>query len=463
MRKFLYAAAMAATLIWIWPQDAWAVFQLVASPRRGGQSLRLQQADAEGRLRSDEITLSVITDRSAQYRILQTLYQPLTNETGQTMPAGSFIVHSPSNPLGTLRTQLETPVAMGQAQIYVSNPAGDADEFLLVYSLRPPADQPGGVYRTQITFTAEPVSGQEGVSPSITTLEVRAEVDAKFSVEVFSDKGLRSLDLGKVTEERPSAEGSLVFRITSNARGAFRIFQQLSEPMVSSDGHLLDEGAFLFAPGGAGQGSLSAAGSQSRVSSSQSFLYTSNQWGASDEFFVRYALTPEMTQRAGRYQGSLSFRVESGFAAPGQEIIHVPVVIEIKPIFSLETVFEQGGGISFGSFKGGGERQERRVILRVRSNLGQPYQISQIVPRVLSTDDGTPMAPGAFQFYVERPATGESRSPSFQAVKNGESALFLSDSHGSPDDIAVRYILEPAAQAKAGSYSSEIKYTITTL
>ena len=81
--------------------DAHAVFTLSVTPRRGGQHIRFEGAKPGTYLRNEEVTLKVTSDRGAQYRISQALYQPLTNEFGNTIPQGAFIVFSPSNPLGT--------------------------------------------------------------------------------------------------------------------------------------------------------------------------------------------------------------------------------------------------------------------------------------------------------------------------------------------------------------------------
>ena len=216
MRKILLTTLFATALFSAWPKDAWAVFQLSVSPRRGGQSIRFESAQSGGILRNEEVTMTVTTDRATQYRILQTVYQPFTNEMGNTLPAGAFVAFSPSKPLGTLRTQLETPVSMGQTQLYTSNNGGSSDEFVLVYNVRVPENQPGGIYRTQLTFTAEPVNMQSGLSPSTTTLEVRVEINPKFSIEILNQRSARSLDLGKITKDRASAQQSLVIQITSN-------------------------------------------------------------------------------------------------------------------------------------------------------------------------------------------------------------------------------------------------------
>lgn len=446
-------------LVVVCPTDALAVFQLSVSPRRGGQSVRFESAQPGAALRNEEVSLSVNTDRAVQYRILQNMYQPLTNEFGNTIPPGAFFMFSPSNPLGTLRTQLETPVSMGQSQIYTSNSGGSSDEFFLVFNIRLPEDQAGGVYRTQLTYTAEPVNAQAGMSPSTTTLEVRVEINPKFRFEVVSEKGAKSLDLGKISRTRVTAEQVLTLDITSNVGTTYRIFQQLTEPLVSVEGEILDEGALTFSPGGNAQGSLSA-GANSPIPVSQSLLYTSSEWGASDRLNLGFELVPDKTQKAGLYRGNLSFRVESNSPFVSQEVINLPVTVEIESIFSLDVAFDQGRDLNFGLFKTGEEKQERRVILKVRSNLGEPYQISQVVPRKMTHTEGAVVAKENFQFFTSK----TDGSPSaLKPVEEGETVIYSSDKKGTPEELVVNYILTMPRDAKAGAYSSELKYSITTL
>jgi len=461
MRKILLAALFTATILSAWPKDVWAAFQLSVSPRRGGQSVRFEGAQPGGLLRNEEVTVAVDTDRATQYRILQTVYQPLTNELGNTLTAGTFVMFSPSNPLGTLRPQLETAVGMGQNQIYTSNNAGDSDQFVLVYNVRVPENQPGGIYRTQITFTAEPVNMQAGISPSTTTLEVRVEINPKFSIDILNERSTRSLDLGRITKDRAVAGQSLVFQITSNVGSPYRIFQQLTEPLVSAEGGTLDDAAFSFSPSGNAEGSFSS-GARSPVPVSQNLLYTSGEWGGSDRFQLEYVLAPDLSEKAGSYRGSMSFRVESNSPFVSQEVINVPVVVEIEPIFSLDVAFTQGRSLNFGMFKTGDEKQDRQARLKVNSNLGQPYQITQIVPRKMMTDEGTPLADGNFQFFTQNVSSGTA-SASPHPVEAGESVIYTSDSKGTPEEFLVNYSLSVPRDSRAGSYTSEVKYSITTL
>lgn len=445
-------------------QDAHAVFTLSVTPRRGGQHIRFEGAKPGTYLRNEEVTLSVTSDRGAQYRISQTVYQPLTNEFGNTIPQGAFIVFSPSNPLGTLRTQLETPITMGQAPIYTSNTAGDTDSFVSVFNVKLPEDQPGGVYHTQITFTAELVNAQSGVSPSIVTMDVRVEITPDFRIAIQNVRGGRYLEFERISKDRPSSAAALKIEIESNIGTKYRIIQQLTEPLVSAEGFSLDESRLLFVSSGGDHGSLTAAGSPQEVPESPALLYTSSETGQGDVIQLQYQLTPGESQKAGVYSGNISFKIESGSPFVPSEVIHIPVKIEIETLFFLDMEMEQSAmALNFGVFKSGEEKQERRVILTVHSNLGQPYQVSQIVPRKLTNEEGTVIPREHFQFFGSEAQTGILVVMSPTPVQEGETVVFTSDNRGTPEKFVLNYSLTIPYGARAGTYNSEVKYSITTL
>ncbi len=433
--------------------DAHAVFQLLASPRRGGQMIRFESAEPGRLLRNEEVTVGVSTDRGVQYQILQNLYQPLTNEFGNTIPAGSFIQFSPSNPAGTLRTQLETPILMGQKQIYTSSASGQADEFVLVFNVRVPENQPGGVYHTQLTLTAEPVNATAGVGPSTVTLDVRVEINPKFRLLVQSAHGGRSVEFPRITKENPRASAALAVQIDSNIGTRYRVMQQLTELPTSSEGETLPEDALSFRAKG---------GSPSALKASPSMLYESNEWGGSDAFTLELFVDPDPAQKAGIYTGSVSFRIESNSPFASQEIVRVPIRVEIETIFSLETTIETGN-LNFGAFKTGQEKQEKTVVLKVRSNLGAPYQVSQVVPRRMTNSEGGTIPDDHFKFFGVPSKTGRVAVSSPVPVKEGETVVFMSDPKGTPEEFTLDYTLTIPPGTKAGSYNSELKYSITTL
>lgn len=449
---FLFFLSASLTLA----AEAHAVFTLSVTPRRGGQHIRFEGGKPGAYLRNEEVTLTVTSDRGAQYRISQTVYQPLTNEFGNTIPQGAFIVFSPSNPLGTLRTQLETPITMGQVSIYTSNTAGDTDSFVLVFNVKVPEDQPGGVYHTQMTFTAELVNAQSGVSPSIVTMDVRVEITPDFRIAIQNVRGGRYLEFERISKDRPTGSSALKIEIESNIGTKYRIIQQLTEPLVSSEGFSLDESRLSF---------VSSGGARAQeVSESPEVIYTSSETGQGDVIQLQYQLTPGESQKAGIYSGNISFKIESDSPFVPSEVIHIPVKIEIETLFYLDMEMEQSAmALNFGVFKSGEEKQERRVILTVHSNLGQPYQVSQIVPRKLTNEEGTVIPREHFQFFGSEAQTGILVVMSPTPVQEGETVVFTSDNRGTPEKFVLNYSLTIPYGARAGTYNSEVKYSITTL
>ena len=445
-------------------QDAHAIFILSATPRRGGQGIRFEAAKPGSLIRNEEVTVSVTSDRGAQYRIYETVYQPLTNESGNTLPQGALIAFSPSNPLGSLRTQLETPVTMGQVPIFTSNSAGDSDNFVLAFNAKIPENQAGGVYHTTITFTAEPVNAASGVSPSVVNLDVRMDIRPDFRISIQNIKGSKDLNFGKIAKDHPNAAEALLITIDSNIGGAYRITHQVTEPITSSEGASLDDSSFVFTASGGSKGTLKASVNPIEVPSSPNLLYVSNDRGEGDSVQIQYTLNPSAEQKAGIYSGNITFKVESNSTFFSNQVFNIPVRVEIEPIFYLDVESEQGGaGIHFGTFKTGDEKQEKKIVLNVHSNLGEPYQVTQIVSRKLTNLDGSYIPKDNFTFFGSEAQTGTLSIMSPKTVYEGETTIFTSNKIGTPEKFVLNYKLTVPREAKSGTYNSDLKYSITTL
>ncbi|HXV18538.1 MAG TPA: hypothetical protein VD883_00495, partial [Candidatus Omnitrophota bacterium] len=189
----------------------------------------------------------------------------------------------------------------------------------------------------------------------------------------------------------------------------------------------------------------------------------SNQEGSADNFQIQYVAAPPSGQKSGIYRSRLSFQVESGSPSLLPQPINVPVQIEIEPILHLDIKMEEGTRISFGKFKEQGDARQRTVKLAVHSNLGQPYQVSQILSRDLTNPEGTTIPAENFTYYGEGAQTGSIRAQSPFPVESGESVVFVSDSAGTPETLNLYYSLNLPGGVKSGDYSSDIKYSITTL
>lgn len=459
--RTLRLALLAAVFLTASQSAAYALFDLSVSPRRGGQTIRFDASNPGELVRNEEVTVSVDTNLGAQYRIHQTVYQPLMNESGQTIPQSAFIMFSPSNPSGTLRPQLETPVTMGQYSLYTSDGAGSSESFVLVFAVRVPENQAGGSYRTQISFTAEPVTPQSGASQVVRNLDVRLDIHPEFRVDVRNDRGGRDLAFEDLTRERPAVSGALNVSTESNLGGRYRIVLR-AEPLSSPSGDLIDTDELALSIVGGGRGAVQSAGAKP-LQSGATLLYTSSETGESDAIQLQLRYAPDTPPKAGIYAANFAVSVETAGAAPQPEVINVPVRLEVQPIFNLEVEAVDGSQLNFGTFKADSSPQERQVRLKVYSNLGEPYQVSQVVSRKLTNADGTPLPAETFTFHALGAKIGRSLVPTPAPVKEGETPIFVSDSKGSPESLVVHYTVNMPATAKAGSYNSDIKYSLTTL
>ena len=443
--------------------EAYAAFDLAIAPRKGGQNIRFVQSEPGTLLQNEEVTFTVTNDTSTPYQILQTVYQPLTNELGNTIPQNAFIQFCPSTEIvGTLKTQLETPISIGEVPIYFSNAAGGSDSFIMVYNVRVPEDQPGGVYYTRLSYTIEPTRPAPGVTPETITLEVRVDLRPTFRLEIKSPVGGRKLTFERLSKEKRDAQATLILNAESNIGTRYRIAQQLTSPIISQEGTSLDEEALtvqVFKSEGLEPVTVQPA----PVADTPAALFTSGDRGESAFLQAVYTLSPPLEQKAGLYSGNLSFKVESDSTLTPADIINVPIHLEIETVFSLDVGIDETGKMHFGTYVTGTEKEERKILLKVKSNLGEPYQITQIVPRRLMNEEGEAVPTGQLTYFASETKTGAVEVTAPLPVKEGETVVFTSDKIGTPEEFVLNYALVMPKDIKSGNYNSEIKYSITTL
>ncbi len=438
--------------------EAEATFTLEVSPRRGTRDIRFE-ASAPGKfLRNEEVTFTVTSNQNRQYQIIQQVFQPLTNEFGNTIPQNALLEFSPSDTLGRLRTQLETPVTMGQQQVYTSNGSGTSDEFVLVFNVAVPENQPGGTYRAQMSFILEAVDG--GLR-SVQNLDVIVDIRPSLRVDVQNAQtGGRSLEF-KISKEKLHAEAMLNLHIQNNL-GQLKVTQQM-DAFVSKDGEALDEEVLKFFV--VAQGAQASISTPEAVSLSPKVIYVSELSHNETVVQLQYMFSSEVLLRAGIYNGNILLKVDPPAGSPGQpKSFVIPVKIDIEPLFYLDVKTQDGlGAFNFGILRPGFEQRRQKVTLQIFSNLGQPYQVSQILPRGLASEQGAVLPAESLMYATEPATTGLVSSLAPMTVREGESQIFTSDQKGTPETLNLEYSLQAPKGARAGSYNSGIKYSITTL
>jgi hypothetical protein len=226
---------------------------------------------------------------------------------------------------------------------------------------------------------------------------------------------------------------------------------------------MLDEENLLVNIVGGSKGTSAIGASPVPVTQTQALIYASSESGGPDVLEIQCQLKPGSTPKAGIYSGNFTFKVESKSPFVPQEVIRIPIRVEVDTIFYLDTEVEKGSALSFGTFKNPGEKHEKQVLVTIHSNLGEPYQVTQILSKKLVNERGDVLPPSSFTFFGAEAQTGVLAVMSPAAVTEGESVVFTSDKKGTPQKFLLNYTLTLPKDARSGTYASEVKYSITTL
>lgn len=443
-------------------RQAEAAFDVSARPFEGGFDLRFGKAASAGPRINKEIIVSIASDLGKQYRLVQSLLEPLTNTQGVTIPQNNFSVYAlrGTNRSGTLSIEQEVPVFLGRTNVYTSGTDGVSDSFTLVYGMHGPFNVPDGHYRGRIAYILEPV---DATQPPVTViLNVFAEIQAGSSIEIKTASGLKTISLNSARQDKRAAD--VMVEIKGMLGSPFRILQLLSESLRSSEGSELPAGAINFMVSQVRSGSA-LAGTQAPLALREDALYASSPSGEPDSFLVTYSLADLTGAKAGRYRGRIKYFLEERSTAQTSLIDTCDLEVEISRLFDLTIKTETGSGsIEFRDLKAGQPPRTFEVLLQVDTNLGRQYQVSQSVLSDLINKDGQAI-PGRYftQVTLAENTKGALKITQKTEVRKGDTVLFVSDRDGSPDSFRVVYELVFPGDVPAGDYSTSVVYTLSEL
>ncbi|MFA4984868.1 MAG: hypothetical protein WC559_06180 [Candidatus Omnitrophota bacterium] len=458
----LLLAGMVLGGVVLFPRFSYAEFSLSVRPYAGGYELRYDKLNvSEGRV-NREVTVTINSDIAKQYRLLQTFVQPLTNNEGGRIPAKDFVVYAirGSNRYGTMNVIQEVPLYMDRQLLYTSDTNGSQDSFVLVYGLIPSSDFAPGYYRGRLAFILEPIDRSTGQQMVNVILDVSAQIEVNSSVEIKTATGSKDIIL---KADEPSANSAdILFNIKGRFGKQFRILQFAEQP-TSSAGNRLDWKAVVFSGTDASKGTVISVATP--LSAMQQPVYNSSVGGDADSFALTYGLGDISGQKAGAYRGRIKYILDGAGLAQMQLIDTLNLEIDIPRIFDIEiTPADQKSALEFTNLKPESEPQRNEINIKVSSNTGKQYQVTQNLYSELKNKEGETIRSKYFTLRTEGIDTkGALKFGTPEAVKKGETVLFVSDKDGSSDEFKVIYELAPSRDLKYGDYSSAITYSLAEI
>lgn len=146
----------------------------------------------------------------------------------------------------------------------------------------------------------------------------------------------------------------------------------------------------------------------------------------------------------------------------------VRVSATILPRLELSVTPETGDSIEFGRLQQPalGDTRSRliRVSVNVFSNLGHPYQVTQLVQRPMTNREGQTIPDEQFRVTTLGSARGSLGAIDATPITPGASTmLYTSDDRGKSDAFSAEYTLNVTPQTPAGTFDTEVVYTVTSL
>lgn len=456
----IFSVIFVVGLVFSKPNVALALFSVSARPYEGGFDLRYGKiSPASGRV-NQEIDVAISSDISKQYRLVQTLLDPLSTPDGRNIPSNSFFVYGirGSNKYGTLNVEQDVPVSLSRQIIYTSNQTGSSDSLILVYGLILPGNVEAGSYRGRIAFTLEAIDSTQ--EPQTTILNIFLEVETESAIEITTSTGSNTIQLRPGTERVENPE--VAFEIKGNFGSQFRISQDVTEQPSSADNEVLDWQAVNFAGSDAKKGM--AVNEPTPLSDRQQIIYTSSPRGEQDSFVIKYSLSDSDKQKAGTYRTRLKYILEGASFVQTRLLDTLDLIIDIPRIFDLEVIPEYGGVIQFRDVKPLQLPKINQVTIEINSNIGKKYQLTQKVLSELTTAEGFTIPDNNFTVRTESLETkGILKVANKQPVKKGDMVLFVSDENGASDKFKIIYELSLPADYHAGDYSTKIVYSLSEI
>ena len=158
--------------------------------------------------------------------------------------------------------------------------------------------------------------------------------------------------------------------------------------------------------------------------------------------------------------------VPNSFSESDSKIVRVSATI--LPRLELSVTPETGESIAFGQLEqpaqGDVDSKLVSVALNVFSNLGHPYQVTQLVRRPMTNHQGQNIPDTQFLVATEGASRGQLGAVQATPIIPGEvTTLYTSDDRGKSDKFSATYTLSVTPQTPAGEFDTEVVYTVTSL
>jgi hypothetical protein len=257
--------------------------------------------------RFDEETCDVIFtikgSMGTPFRISQALSGIVESTEGNRLLPGAIRFRLSQARSGMGPNQ-DTFLSDGAQDLYLSSPAGGADNFVITYTLTDPEKQKAGRYRGKIRYFLEGASGEQLIG----NLDLEIEVARLFDLKITPEMG-GTIEFRDLKPQSTPQLSEVVFEVSSNIGRPYQISQSLGSGLVNKEGKAVPEKNFLLREESLDTRGRLQWGKATPIRTGEIILFVSDPVGSSDKFKVIYELKPSYDIIAGDYSTRFTYSI----------------------------------------------------------------------------------------------------------------------------------------------------------
>ncbi len=431
-----------------------AEVHLSVNPTDGSNSLRFERFSST-MVNQKGLRIRVTSTEGKSYQIFQKILEPLVNEKGETLDLKAIEISTEynSNASGTLYLNNADRLSYGEQLIYTSGQGGEGDSFVIDYKIHPDELSEGGNFSGKLVFTVR-VMGESKLDQAV--MDVQIESADTWAVSV---KGGRSPErvILKDSDTSEKAADFITIAFSGNNGQEVRIYQEVESLPQSTTAREISSDLIWFSVTGEDPKNMRVQ-EPSKLVRNREILYSGDK--SEDNVMVSFWMDADrvMEQDAGTYVGKVKYIIER---YDHQDELPIELECIIQPIFSIQVDLPPGG-VSFTNVLPTNPPQEKEVLVTVKTNLNQPYQVTQIMSSPMTNESGKEISKEYLHLKVEIPEgqKGQTKYSDFSSMDKGEYPIFLSDLQGNPATFKVIYRLQGSAQLSSGNFLAPVKFSL---
>ncbi len=263
----------------------------------------IQLNSNKGETTTFDLIVEVNESLNEQYEISQYITGLPESAEGRKLSSEALAVDVHSNKKGR-GTVGSLPLANGEQTLYVSSAGGEADRFVITYSLTDREKQNAGNYKAALQYFLKTKTGKKLLGAFPIGISIGRIFD--LIVTTGESSGIRFKDVQ--LDKRPQHSEILV-EIQSNLGRQYQVSQQLPLNLTNAAGASIPPRYFTLRLEGENTKGKVRFSQPTEVKTGEMVLFLSDPEGSPDKFKIIYEFTADASLPAGSYTGSIMYTI----------------------------------------------------------------------------------------------------------------------------------------------------------